>query len=128
MSYFLNSKLCPEIAHHILQRDFSDVPVDSLPEDWLAKAISTHLISVFFPKASELTDEESLLLLDEHSEDEIPSELSVIDPDEELTKMLLGDISGTIYDIEITSAPYRIIHLDDGVAIFPVILIKSGVL
>ena len=118
MSYFLNSKLCPEIAHYILHRDFGDLPLDMLPDNWLSNAIGEHFLELFFPKLPPVPEE-----ADQDDLDTVTP--SYGDPDDILTKMLLGDVEGIIKDISVTSAPYRIIHMDNGIVVFPCILIDT---
>ena len=127
MSYFLNSKLCPEIADYILQRDFCDVPVEALPNDWLELALSKHFVDLFFP-VQPLTVEETESLKDD-PDDLAPAEMIYTDPDETLTKMLLGDVNETIKNVTVSSAPYRIIQMENGYAVFPCIIVDTrGVL
>lgn len=117
MSFLLTNSRPQEVALYLLHRDYPDTPAETLPEGWLFDALDEHFQRLFNPDyVPVLKDEEEDILVENLFQD----------PDEVLTKMLLGEVNesdGNITHVEVLPAPFRFVHIETQVFVFPCILI-----
>ncbi|ASU03892.1 hypothetical protein JOAD_23 [Erwinia phage vB_EamM_Joad] len=116
MSYLLTNSRPQDVALYLLYRDHPDTPPEFLPEGWLFDALDNHFQRLFNPYYGNDPD-------DEH---ELTAENIFQDPDETLTKMLLGEVNegdGNITYAEVSPAPFRFVHIETQAFVFPCIFV-----